>query len=890
MSNNRIAGAAVRAAKALVSAVAAVAFAACGGGSKPPLTSSYDGSVKVSSAGSSRPGNLTAAPGSKASTAPDVSPIVEEPESWFVVAGQSTFFTARVAAQPGDSVEWISTGGASNTAVCGAGKPQDGDLYLCHVENASLAQDGTQFAVQVKRDGVTGFQSKFATLSVAPVPVAPSLESEPSSQTVPAGQSAVFTASATGTGVNPLGATERNAVMRWQWFRDGVPVEPRNAGRSSTLRLATTADEAGSQSVISVKVYNAAGFVASQDVDLVIAAASSVVNGDGGTVPGPAGSSLEVPVNALEGAVTIAITAEPVPVDLLPADYFAVGQMLNLGAPEAALAQPARLGFQGPAVLPAGSQLALLQVDETAAARAAGARTASFSIGAIASCINPQNNSATGRASALVSRLGRVIAAVVPASACPDVEPRIPPDVVPSTTQAPCQKSDDFTVTSGVGDDAFKTLVSRHVDCRQSELRFVTLSMDLKETISNTGEARYSQVSDPNALLPDDVVRNVPYATALLKSRMSVHGSSEGLSKRVTIAIKMLSLVKDINYTYYAARGAPSPSTFIVKPEIGACITYDGSDAPTCTVPGKPEITVSRSAVATRASNTAAAPDETFPTGVDFSMTFKWTKSTDQTFDTETFRININRFEYKFPGGSYFLARSGTPLQTKWFWGDLGESPKIRCDRKLADDGGASSGCVFLDAAPVVDLRKYPKAADVTQHVKDAQDGTSQSIAPEKSPGQFKFQAGSIAVADSSVVGSQALQMMKDQSKRDINRRDSCARSNSLISDRPYHGSRSCGEISPGSGVPPSSCNCDEYPMASTWQGAGVDAGNRPKVSVKYILGRDNSSAGGALGNFYKQFYTRERVLDLTDYGAVPLRPIGDYFWVNARDKLAPAP
>jgi hypothetical protein len=78
--------------------------------------------------------------------------------------------------------------------------------------------------------------------------------------------------------------------------------------------------------------------------------------------------------------------------------------------------------------------------------------------------------------------------------------------------------------------------------------------------------------------------------------------------------------------------------------------------------------------------------------------------------------------------------------------------------------------------------------------------------------------------------------------------------------------------------------------MASTWQGAGVDIGGRDKVSVKFVLGRDNSSSGGALGNFYKQFYVRERVLDLTDYGVVTLRPIGDNFWVNARERAAPTP
>ncbi|WP_254609182.1 NucA/NucB deoxyribonuclease domain-containing protein [Burkholderia lata] len=52
----------------------------------------------------------------------------------------------------------------------------------------------------------------------------------------------------------------------------------------------------------------------------------------------------------------------------------------------------------------------------------------------------------------------------------------------------------------------------------------------------------------------------------------------------------------------------------------------------------------------------------------------------------------------------------------------------------------------------------------------------------------------------------------------------------------------------------PTDCDCDEYPLASTEQGASSD----PEVSVKRIDASDNRRAGAFLGNFY----LNQRVLD----------------------------
>jgi len=62
---------------------------------------------------------------------------------------------------------------------------------------------------------------------------------------------------------------------------------------------------------------------------------------------------------------------------------------------------------------------------------------------------------------------------------------------------------------------------------------------------------------------------------------------------------------------------------------------------------------------------------------------------------------------------------------------------------------------------------------------------------------------------------------------------------------------------------PPGPCNCDEYPFASTREGA-----SRASFSVKRIDALDNQRAGARLGNFF----TSQRVID------------GDTFYVNITD------
>ncbi|WP_265923374.1 NucA/NucB deoxyribonuclease domain-containing protein [Cupriavidus nantongensis] len=80
-------------------------------------------------------------------------------------------------------------------------------------------------------------------------------------------------------------------------------------------------------------------------------------------------------------------------------------------------------------------------------------------------------------------------------------------------------------------------------------------------------------------------------------------------------------------------------------------------------------------------------------------------------------------------------------------------------------------------------------------------------------------------------------------------------------------------------------CDCDEYPFASTYEGAFQ---NRETTSAKYILSSDNRAVGSALS----AFYSRQRVLDMSyETGGATSRTNpnggfnrdsgGDVFWIH---------
>lgn len=135
---------------------------------------------------------------------------------------------------------------------------------------------------------------------------------------------------------------------------------------------------------------------------------------------------------------------------------------------------------------------------------------------------------------------------------------------------------------------------------------------------------------------------------------------------------------------------------------------------------------------------------------------------------------------------------------------------EVRCDNALP---GAPKqvGCVNLRAVPVISYSLTGPWPEIAKHIKDAQ--------ADGKPGKYRT--------------TDYLTRLTDKKKITQNRDKSC----------------------PSSLERPPGKSCDEYPFASTWQGAKFSGG---PFSRRMVKAKQNTDAGRAL----KGFYTYSRVLE----------------------------
>jgi hypothetical protein len=118
----------------------------------------------------------------------------------------------------------------------------------------TTSDSGSTFAVVVTNTAGT-VTSSTATLTVNPAPVAPTITTQPGSQTVTAGQTATFAVAASGT-----------APLSYQWKKNGVNIAAATAASYTTP--ATTTSDSGS--TFAVVVTNTVGTVASAAATLTV--------------------------------------------------------------------------------------------------------------------------------------------------------------------------------------------------------------------------------------------------------------------------------------------------------------------------------------------------------------------------------------------------------------------------------------------------------------------------------------------------------------------------------------------------------------------------------------------------------------------------------------------
>src|SRR5207249_7397835 len=164
------------------------------------------------------------------------------------------------------------------------------------------ADDSAQFTVVVSNTAGS-VTSSVATLTVTPAPVAPTLTTQPASQTVTAGQTAAFSVTATGT-----------APLSYQWQRGGVPIS--GATLASYTTPPTTSTDNGAQ--FTVVVSNTAGSVTSSVATLTVSVqrftitVSKTGTGRGTVASSPAGINCGATCSAsYNSGTTVTLTATP---------------------------------------------------------------------------------------------------------------------------------------------------------------------------------------------------------------------------------------------------------------------------------------------------------------------------------------------------------------------------------------------------------------------------------------------------------------------------------------------------------------------------------------------------------------------------------------------------
>lgn len=186
------------------------------------------------------------------STAATMPAISSQPSSTTVNNGQTATFSVSATGTAPLTYQWQRGGAAISGATSSA--------YTTAA--TSSADNGSQFRALVSNSKGTA-TSNTATLTVSPTVIAPTITSQPASQTVTAGQTATFSVTASGT-----------SPLNYRWQKNGSII---NGAISSTYTTPVTAStDNGAR--FAVEVSNAADSVTSNDATLSITAQSAAVD------------------------------------------------------------------------------------------------------------------------------------------------------------------------------------------------------------------------------------------------------------------------------------------------------------------------------------------------------------------------------------------------------------------------------------------------------------------------------------------------------------------------------------------------------------------------------------------------------------------------------------
>jgi len=188
--------------------------------------------------------------GSDTTTNPTAPTIATQPQSQTVAAGSTATFSVMASGTAPLSYQWSKNGAAISGATNSS-----------YTTPATVSGDnGATFTVTVSNSA--GSQtSNAATLTVTAAPVAPTIATQPQSQTVTVGSMATFSVVASGT-----------APLSYQWSKSGTAIT--GATSASYTTPATVSGDNGA--TFTVKVSNSAGSQTSNAATLTVNPASGV--------------------------------------------------------------------------------------------------------------------------------------------------------------------------------------------------------------------------------------------------------------------------------------------------------------------------------------------------------------------------------------------------------------------------------------------------------------------------------------------------------------------------------------------------------------------------------------------------------------------------------------
>jgi hypothetical protein len=423
------------------------------------------------------------------------------------------------------------------------------------------------------------------------------------------------------------------------------------------------------------------------------------------------------------------------------------------------------------------------------------------------------------------------------------------------TTDTCTDESQFVQVADGIDPDA--VLLSRHVHCQRMQTLDETIEVDLMRNANDTGWEFYR----PG--VAGRLIQTFTVGKAVIATFFQAYGEANSLRTPHKLYAKMVDFQPDLSFPPNLAFSAQAirltPKLFCESNETYA----GGASNATCALSGDVGVSLNmRLGAIGLKSNT-----------ISFAATTAWQQPYGA--GAASFRIGLRGYEYEINGTS----PSNTNNQSFTVASDSSAgqqvNPVLRCDRGFTEAPAAQAGCVFPKAAAVLVYRRSGGGSgvnEVADHIYDAQrvippvDSLGRPTQTRLSPGRFDIKPGTRAIREEN--GGDAYRgLIRDSESIKKNRAAACRGSRSLFEIRPFTGSGQCPTPISTDRNP---CSCDEFPFASTNNGAYYDADS---TSVRWLRSPDNNLAGTELS----AFLGTERLPKISGLGD------GDAYWVEIK-------